>query len=113
MVVTDSTSMKERLETKLRDRAYKYRAIKSLALSVVLPGAGHVFLGATWKGVTYSLLYSIALINIGFRGLFIKISPFSDIAPGSIQGLVASGAMVIIYAFCIRSTMRTLRTETM
>ena len=113
MVVTDSTSMRERLETKLRERAYKYRAIKSLVLSVALPGAGHVFLGATWKGVTYSLLYSIALVNIGFRGLFIKISPFSDAGAGSIQGLVASGAMVIIYAFCIRSTMRTLRTEGM
>ena len=113
MVVTDSTSMRERLETKLRDRAYKYRAIKSLALSAVLPGAGHVFLGATWKGATYSVLYSIALVNIGFRGLFIRISPFSDTATGSIQGFVALGAMVVIYVFCIRSTMRTLRTEEM
>lgn len=111
MVVTDSTSMRERLETKLRDRAYKYRAIKSLVLSAVLPGAGHVFLGATWKGVIYSLLYSIVVMNIGFRGLFMKISPFSEVAGGPAQAFVALGAMVVIYVFCIRSTMRTLRVE--
>ena len=113
MVVTDSTSMRERLETKLRERAYKFRAIKSLVLTAVLPGAGHVFLGSTWKGVMYSLVYSIALINIAFRGLFIKLSPFSEAAAGFTQGLVASVAMVVIYVFCIRSTMRTLTMEEM
>lgn len=111
MVVTDSTSMRERLETKLRDRAYKYRAIKSLALSVVLPGAGHVFLGSTWKGTLYALLYSVALVNIALRGLFISISPFSGATGGTAQMYVASGAMLIIYFFCIRSTMRTLTME--
>lgn len=111
IVVTDSTSMKERLEQKLRSRAHKFRRIKSLVLSVTLPGAGHVFLGSTWKGVAFSLVYSIILTNMLFKGLFIRFSPFVQAGAGSTQAFIVAGVIFITYVFCIRSVMKTLALE--
>jgi len=111
IVVTDSTSMKERLEQKLRSRAQRYRRIKSLVLSIVVPGSGHVFLGSTWKGVAFSLVYSIVLTNMFFKGLFIKFSPFVQVEAGPTQAFAVAGVIFIMYAFCIRSVMKTLALE--
>jgi hypothetical protein len=109
--VTDSAGMRERLEQKLRARAVRYRKIKALALSVVSPGAGHVFIGSTWKGVAFSLVFSIVMISTFLKGLLLRMSPFVQTEPGSTYVIVTVGLIAIIYLFCVRSIFRTLSLE--
>jgi tetratricopeptide (TPR) repeat protein len=111
VVVTESAGMKERLEQKLRARAIKYRKIKALALTVVSPGAGHVFIGSTWKGVGFSLLFTLLLIATFLRGLLMRMSPFVQTEAGLTYIAVAGGLILVLYLFCIRSVFRTLGLE--
>jgi len=111
IVMTESSGMRERLEQKLRARAIKYRKIKALVLSIVSPGAGHVFIGSTWKGVGFSLMFSLLLMATFLKGLLMRMSPFVQTRAGLTYTVVAAGLVLVVYLFCARSVMRTLGLE--
>jgi hypothetical protein len=111
IVVTESSSMKERLEQKLRARAIKYRKMKAVILTLVSPGAGHVFIGSSWKGVGFSIMFSLLLMGTFFRGLLMRMSPFVQTDADLTGMAVALGLVAIVYLFCVRSVIRTLGLE--
>jgi len=83
----------ERLDsTKRMKQGEKYRHIISTALSIVLPGMGHFFLGYWVEGFILSFVYSIALQGF-LRGILV--------APGRLASPLPISFLILVVAVWI------------
>jgi len=90
------SGLRESIFAKLREESKRHSKAKLFLITLILPGAGHFYLQAPFRGIFFLALTSLFLLLFHFRGLIIEPIPTSTFFISTSTKFYLGGTFVLL-----------------